>query len=388
MDLNRKNMKKILLLVFLSILLLVGLLNLSKVFAVAKILLGFLMPLIVGCCIAFIFNTLLLLIEDKLFAPLNRKNFKVWTRIRRPICLTLTVGLIAGVVFILLFLIVPELKRTFTVMIDNMPTYIKQIQSWTENLLKTWNIPAESLTIQINWEKIGSTFVEYFKNDSSFLNKTVDITASIFNGIFNFVLGIVFAIYILLQKEKLGNQVTRILYAYCPKHRADRVIEVATLSYKTFSRFVTGQFTEAVIIGILCFLGMQIFRMPYAPMISALVGATALIPVFGAFIGTGIGAFLILMDSPIKAVWFVVFIIVLQQLEGDIIYPKVVGSSVGLPGIWVLFAVTLGGCAMGVVGMLISVPISSILYSLLREAVDKRLARKQIKIPDDVGIPR
>ena len=171
----------------------------------------------------------------------------------------------------------------------------------------------------------------------------------------------------------------KVLNAVMNPEKLDKLLNLLRLANKTFTNFITGQLTEAVIIGALCFIGMTIFRMPYAPAISVLVGFTALIPVFGAFIGTAVGAFLILLVKPIQAVWFVIFIIVLQQFEGNLIYPKVVGKSVGLPGIWVLVAVTVGGNAMGVMGMLISVPLCSVLYAVSREAVNNKLKMKRIK---------
>ena len=177
-------------------------------------------------------------------------------------------------------------------------------------------------------------------------------------------------------KEKLCNQLDRVAHAYLKPDRYQRGKEIFQLTNRTFSNFVSGQVLEAIIIGTLCFIGMLIFRMPYAGPISVLVGFTALIPVFGAFIGTAIGALLILFLSPIKAFWFVIFIIVLQQFEGNVIYPRVVGKSVGLPGIWVLVAVTVGGGAFGFIGMLISVPVASLLYSLLRESVNRRNEQK------------
>ena len=194
------------------------------------------------------------------------------------------------------------------------------------------------------------------------------------------ILALVFALYILGQKERLSEQLKRVITAYLPEEKADRMFYIGELSNRVFSNFVSGQLTEATLLGLLCFLGMTIFRMPYASMVAILVGFTALIPLFGAFIGTGIGAFLILMVSPIKAFWFIVFIIVLQQIEGNFIYPKVVGSSVGLPSIWVFSAITLGSRMFGVPGMLISVPLCSVLYCLFREAVRKRINQKALTI--------
>lgn len=375
MELDRKTIKKILLIITFGIALFLGLQNISAVAKVLSAALGLLMPLIIGFCVAFILNVLLRVIEERAFAPINRKNPPLWGRVRRTVSIVLTLGVIIGMLFILVFMIVPELKRAFMLLIDNMPQYAEQVKAWLTQAAAVLKVDASTLnSLEIDWEKLSKTVLDYLKRDSGKLvNTTVGITTSIFSGIFNFILGVVFSVYILMQKEKLGSQAKRMLFAFLPEKWADEVLHVAALSNKMFSRFVTGQCTEAVIIGVLCFIGMVIFRMPYAPMISVLVGFTSLIPIFGAFIGTAIGAFLILMDSPVQALWFVIFIVVLQQMEGDIIYPRVVGSSVGLPSLWVLLAVTVGGSVWGILGMLVSVPISSVLYCMMREAVGARL---------------
>lgn len=378
MELDRKTIKKILLIVTFGIVLFLGLQNISAVAGVCGAALNLLMPLIIGFCVAFILNVLLKVVEERFFAPLNRKSSPLWSRIRRPICIILTLGIIVGILFILIFMIVPELKRAFGLLIDNMPRYVEQVKVWIAQAAAFLKVDASTLTnLEIDWEKLSATVLDYLKRDSGKLvNTTVGITTSIFSAIFNFILGVVFSVYILMQKEKLGSQGTRILYAFLPQRWAEKILHICVLSNKMFSRFVTGQCMESVIIGILCFNGMVIFRMPYAPMISVLVGFTALIPIFGAFIGTAIGAFLILMDSPMQAVWFVIFIIVLQQVEGDLIYPRVVGSSVGLPSLWVLLAVTIGGSVWGIMGMLVSVPICSVLYCLMRDIVGMRLKER------------
>lgn len=378
MELDRKTIKKILLIVTFGIVLFLGLQNISAVAGVCGAALNLLMPLIIGFCVAFILNVLLKVVEERFFAPLNRKSSPLWSRIRRPICIILTLGIIVGILFILIFMIVPELKRAFGLLIDNMPRYAEQVKVWIAQAAAFLKVDASTLTnLEIDWEKLSATVLDYLKRDSGKLvNTTVGITTSIFSAIFNFILGVVFSVYILMQKEKLGSQGTRILYAFLPQRWAEKILHICVLSNKMFSRFVTGQCMESVIIGILCFIGMVIFRMPYAPMISVLVGFTALIPIFGAFIGTAIGAFLILMDSPMQAVWFVIFIIVLQQVEGDLIYPRVVGSSVGLPSLWVLLAVTIGGSVWGIMGMLVSVPICSVLYCLMRDIVGMRLKER------------
>ena len=209
------------------------------------------------------------------------------------------------------------------------------------------------------------------------LSTTVNVAASIFNGVVTAFLAIVFSFYLLTNKEKLGSQIKQLLYAVLKEEHADYIIRVGRMANKTFANFLSGQCVEAVILGSLFFVSMSILQFPYALMISVLIGFTALIPVFGAFIGCAVGAFLILLVSPIRAFWFIVLFLCLQQFEGNVIYPKVVGTSIGLPGIWVLAAVTIGGGVGGLVGVLLSVPVASVLYALLRRDVHKRLACKE-----------
>ena len=226
-------------------------------------------------------------------------------------------------------------------------------------------------------DSLGTTLAEYIKNNSNqVIDVTLGIASNVVTGFVNVTIGFVFAIYFLAQKEKITSQFNKVMDAYLPKKRVNKIKEIAHLSNKVFSSFVSGQCIEAIIIGVLCFIGMILLRLPYASTISVLVGFTALIPVFGAFIGTIFGAFLIFMISPLQAIIFVMFIIILQQLEGNLIYPKVVGKSVGLPGIWVLVAVTVGASINGVLGMLLSVPICSIIYSILATNVKDRLEGK------------
>ena len=213
-------------------------------------------------------------------------------------------------------------------------------------------------------------------NTGAMINKTIGVTSNVLSGLFNFVIGFVLSIYILASKEKLCRQGARLLRVILPEAACDRIFRVLAMSSGVFTKFISGQCVEALILGALCYIGMLIFRMPYALMISALIAVTALIPVFGAFIGTSVGALMILLISPLKAVGFVLFIIILQQIESNVIYPRVVGNSVGLPGIWVLLSVTLFGSIFGAVGLLLGVPFCAVLYCLVRDFVKKREAEK------------
>ena len=311
------------------------------------------------------------------------KRQRLVSKIKRPLCLTLSFLVVLGVIFSVVFMIIPAIKETIVSFANKVPEYAKTVEGWYYTLVDflenyNFNLPEISLDISKITEIAKNIISNY---GDSVLDTTVNVTASIVSAVVDIVLGLVFAIYLLSQKEKLGNQARRAITAILKPERAKRVVDFTALTNGVFTKFVTGQLTEACIIGILCFIGMVIFKMPYAGIISILVGFTALVPIFGAFIGTGIGAFLILLESPIKAVWFAVFIIILQQLEGNLIYPRVVGKSVGLPGIWVLTAVTIGGGLFGVLGMLFSVPVCSVLYVIFREFVNKK--NKEYVTEDD-----
>lgn len=380
MELNKSNVKKILGIITFAVLLLVGAMHLDIVFGVLQKGVALLKPFIIGGAMAFIMNVLLRIVEDRLFAPLNRKNFSWWNRYRRPVCVVLTLGILIGIIFVLLFMIIPEIVHTGKMIGAQLPDQLDRFFGWAQNWLASLEIPTDVFQdIDIDWNKVVNLVTDSIKSGgSAVFNTTVGITSSIVGGITNLVLATVFSIYLLLQKEQLGAQLKNVMLAFLPGPKVETILSIGKLSNRIFSKFVSGQCTEAVILGVLCFIGMSIFSMPYAMMISVVIGVTALIPMFGAFIGAGIGAFLILMIDPMQAVWFIIYIIVLQQLEGNLIYPRVVGKSVGLPGIWVLVAVTIGGSLGGVMGILLSVPVCSVLYSLFRQLVWDRLKKKKI----------
>ena len=332
-------------------------------------------PFLIGLCFAYVVNLLLRPLE-KFWCLIWKKvkNQKKIQKLERPICLVLGYIIVLGIIFAIVFMIIPTLVDTVVSFSEKVPQYLANAEQWYGKVIDffahyNFELPELKLdTVQItNFAKdIISTY------GSNVLGTTVNITTSIVSAVVDLVLGIVFSIYVLSQKETLCRQSKKVVYSLLKPRVAKRTIDFAALTNSVFTKFVTGQLTEACIIGVLCFIGMLIFRMPYAAMISVLIGFTALIPMFGAFIGTGVGAFLILLESPIKALLFVVFIIVLQQFEGNLIYPKVVGKSIGLPGIWVLTAVTIGGRLFGVTGMLFGVPVASIIYVVFKEFINSK----------------
>lgn len=376
---TKKTVRYIILSVAAVVLLYWGLNNAEKVSSVFGGILNLAEPFIFGFCIAFIINVLLRPLEklwDRL--PKKKKTEKISKKLKRPVCLVLSTLIMVGIIFALLFMIIPEFKNTFGTLAKSFPQYITIIEGWLTDAVAFaenhgFTIPDFSFNVEKIMNVVGNAI-----NNSGIVDKTLDITGSIVTGIVNLVIAVAFSFYLLSQKEKLASSSKKAMFAFFREDKVNKLLGIIKLSDQTFTNFVTGQLLEAVIIGALCFVGMLIFRMPYAAVISVLVGTTALIPVFGAFIGTAIGAFLILFVSPIKALWFVVFIVILQQLEGNLIYPKVVGKSVGLPGIWVLAAVTIGGNLLGVAGILISVPLCAVLYTLVGQAIANRMKLKQI----------
>lgn len=380
MDLSKDVVKKIIGIVAFAIFLFVGLQNISKVISSLKIILSICSPFLIGAFIAFVLNVPLRFIEREIFTDNIKNKYKLGKKLQRPASLAITILLVVGVVFIVMFLIIPELVHTFRTLKATIPNSIIQVQSWAENWVGQFpEISNWVMNLTIDWDKLGKTIFDFLQRGAGdFLTSTVGVATSIVSGIIKVSIGFVFSIYILLQKEKLGRQSKKILYSFLPEEKADQVIYICSLCNKTFSSFLSGQCTEAVILGTLFFITMTVFSFPYALVISILVGFTALVPIFGSFIGFTVGVFLILMVNPTKALWFIVLFFTLQQIEGNIIYPRVVGNSVGLPSIWVLVAVTIGGSTMGVLGMLVNIPLFSVLYSLIRESVLKRLEERKI----------
>ena len=344
-------------------------------------LLSVLMPFIIGCMIAFVLNVLMIRIEKQLSKVIVNPKLKI---LKRVLSILGSIALVVGVVAIIIILIIPELVSAIKVIALSLPEVIDNLQNWTDSH-NIYLPQLENLINQIDVENLGNELSKFAKTEfSGMLDSTIDILAVIVNGIVNFVLGLVFAIYILMSKETLKDQTKRLINAYLPNKIANNIFEVARLSRTTFSNFIIGQTVEAFILGALCTIGMIILGLPYAPMVGSLVGITAFIPIIGAFIGGAIGAFMIFPVDYMQAFIFIIFLVILQQLEGDLIYPRVVGSTIGLPSIWVLFAVTVGGSLWGITGVLLGVPIVSVIYSLVKIQVKNR--EKRLKVKENVEV--
>lgn len=369
MKLSKKDIK---LLILYTVLLVFSFVYIKYLYVGLRYVIKIFMPFIIGLMIAFVLNVLVCVIENKWF-----KRLKWSSSVKRGISLTISILLVIGFFILLMLLIIPNLQDTIVIFAENIPDYLSNLKELLLKLNVSNNVINDIMETLSN---LGDTAKEYVLNNSGkVIEATFGIASNVLNAFVNVFIGIVFAIYFLIDKEKISRQFNNIMKAYLPSKSCNKIIDIAELSNRVFANFVSGQCLEAIIIGVLCFFGMIILRLPYAGAISVLVGFTALIPVFGAFIGTIVGAFLIFMVNPLQAVIFVIFIIVLQQLEGNLIYPHVVGKSVGLPGIWVLVAVTIGASINGILGMLLSVPLASIIYSILKTDVNLKLKKKNTR---------
>ena len=373
MNLNRETMKKLMLLIAFTILLLVGVQRLDAVFGALRFLWGIGFPFALGGAIAFILNVPMTALENWLFPEKRTRKSSLQRKLARPLSMVIAILLVLGVISLVIFVVVPELGTTVVGLGASVEAFLPRAQEWLEEIFRN-----NDQVVEMNWEKAVETAWNFFRSGAgSVLSSTMTVARTIISAVTNFFIGFVFACYVLLQKEKLGEQCRKLLKAVFPKKQVDYILHVCFLSHRTFSSFITGQCMEAVILGAMFFVAMSLLRFPYALLVGVLVAFTALIPIFGAFIGCVVGAFLILMVNPAQALGFIVLFQVLQQIEGNLIYPRVVGNSVGLPAIWVLVAVTVGGNLMGILGMLIFIPIVSVVYALLREWMYGRLEKKK-----------
>ncbi len=339
--------------------------------------LDLLMPLILGVFIALILNVPVHFFESHLFRKTKKEKVK---KLRRPVAMVLSVILILGILAGIVGLIIPELIDAVKIIIDGVIDIVNSI-SKAEMPSVLEKIPLgeqlyNNILTSVDWNKIVTSLQTWLtQQGSTIMNTAVGTVSSVVTWIVNFIIALIFAIYVLSSKEKLKNQTKRLVRAWIPEKIGNRLLHASSVGMKIFRSFVSGQTLEAVILGTLCMIGMLILQIPYAPTVGALVGVTAIIPVVGSFVGTVVGAFMILTVSPTKALIFIIYLLILQQIEGNLIYPKVMGDRVNLPAMWVLAAVTIGGGIAGPVGMLLGVPVTSTLYVLLREETEKREKR-------------
>ena len=380
MDLSKMSIKKIRELIVFTALLVVALWKFDVVLGVLKTIWDIIFPFVLGGAIAFLTNVPMSFLEKKIFENVKKKN-KIVRKLKRPISLILTIVLVVGVIALVMFGVIPQLTRTMGTLVTSINDFIPQMQSWIGEFFHN-NQEIMNLVDQIEFDpdqaiKWGISLLG--NGAGNMMNTTMSAVGSIVSGVATFFIAFSFACYILCQKEKLHIQIRKVFFAFLPRQKADTFLKVCSLTYRTFANFLAGQCLEAVILGSMFVVTLSILRMPYALLIGILIAFTALIPIFGAFIGCAVGSFLIFMVNPQQAILFVIVFLVLQQIEGNLIYPHVVGESVGLPSIWVLAAVTIGGNLMGIVGMLVFIPLLSVLYTIFREFVYLRLKKQNIK---------
>lgn len=372
MELNDNNMKRIRgLVLFTTAVVVIGV-NYRQVVQLAARILAISFPFLLGAAIAFVLNVPMRKLEKLL--PVSDEN-----KMKRPLCLTLTVIFVFGLVILVTFVVGPQLIDTLTSLQKSIPDFLMEVQRKAEAAFAQNPSAVNWISsIQIDWKSMIEGFLAFLTSGAgTVLTSTLSAAVSIVSGFTTFGIAFIFAVYILLQKEVLQRQSTKLLLAFFPDQISNQVVRIAGLTERTFSNFLTGQCVEAVILGLMFFVTLTVLKLPYALLVGVLIAFTALIPIFGAFIGCAIGVFLMLMVNPVQALVFTCVFFVLQQLEGNLIYPHVVGNSVGLPSIWVLVAVTIGGSAMGIVGMLIFIPLCSVLYSLLRDVVNEKMTVRQ-----------
>ena len=389
MELSRKTMKKLLLLIAFAALAFTAFQWIDGAARAVSFLLDLLAPFLAGGAVAFVLNVPMRFIESMLLPAPGGKRVagRRTRRLIRAVSLLLTFCFVVLVILILVLVIGPELVRTVSGLGVTIQAAVLRFLSWAEEMFATnpqvmeW---LETLSFDwrsINWQSLINQVVEFVRSGAtSIISSAFSTAMNVFSGVADTFIAFVFACYLLLQKEKLSLQCRKALYALLPRKGADQVVEVASLSHRIFSSFITGQCVEAVILGTMFFIAMSILNMPYAVLVGCTIAVTALIPIVGAFIGCGLGAFLLLMVSPMQALIFVAMFLILQQVEGNLIYPHVVGSSVGLPSIWVLAAVSIGGSLMGVAGMLIFIPLTSVVYALFRQFVYRRLRERGLRV--------
>ena len=380
MDLSKLSMKKIRELIIFTVLLVVALWKFEVVIDVLKTIWGIIFPFVLGGAIAFVINVPMSFLEKKIFGKIKEGN-KAGEKLARPISILLTIILAVGVIILVMFGVIPQLTRTIASLMMSIANFIPQMQDWirefshnNQDIMKLVN------QVQFNPDQAIKWGISILGNGAgNMMNTTMSAVGSIVSGFATFFIAFSFACYILFQKEKLYIQIRKIFFAFIPRKKAEAFLKICSLTYRTFANFLAGQCLEAVILGSMFVVTLSILKMPYALLIGTLIAFTALIPIFGAFIGCAVGCFLIFMVSPKQAILFIIVFLILQQIEGNLIYPHVVGGSVGLPSIWVLAAVTIGGNLMGIVGMLVFIPIVSVIYTIFREFVYMRLKKQHIK---------
>ena len=384
MELNKKNVRTILLIIVFTVLLFTAVQNIGAILGFVVDVWGVFASIIAGLAIAFVLNVPLKLFEDKLFYALREHRNSTVRRLLRPVSIVCSLLITLGVLLLLLLIVLPQLVDAVAAVISRMPGYINDLIVWLDDLLAPLDFSVSAMLDGVDWNaafnNISNTLSEgidgIINTAGSALGTAANVGTTIINGAIDVIFSVIIAVYVLAQKERIGRFIRRCMSAFLPRRIALGIERICTMAAETFSNFISGQLMDSFIVGLLCCIGMNIFRFPYANIIGVVVGVTSLVPLVGSFVGIVIGAMLTLTVDPLKALLFIVFVLCLQQVEGDLIYPKVVGKAVGLPGVIVLSAVLVGTNIAGIIGGLCAVPISAILYTLLREAVNNRISHR------------
>ena len=373
---DKKELKKYLIIGAVAVAVMVIVKNLSYIGSFISLIFTAFSPLVIGCAIAFVFNIIMSFFERHYF-PKSRK--KIAEKTKRPVCLLFSVCIVALGIFLIAKIVVPEVAESCKVLYNTIPDIAEKLKEWAiKNFENIPDIQKKISELDINWATVTENIASFLTSGATgLISSLVGIIGSFTLSITKICVGIAFAIYLLIYKDGIKKGVSRLKNAYLEKKTADKLQHIFDVTNKTFKSFFVGQFTEAIILGFLCSIGMLILRLPYAVMTGTVVGVTALVPIVGAFIGAIVGAFMILTVNPMQAVIFIIFLIILQQIEEKFIYPKVVGSSIGLPGIWVLASITVGGAMSGILGMLLGVPTVAVIYKLVCENLEKRESEKE-----------
>ena len=390
MKLDRKNVRIILLIITFAVVLYTAAQNLAAIYGAVATVWNVFGVVITGLAMAFVLNVPLKLFENRVFYGMSEDRRPYVRKMRRPVSLVCALVVTLGVIVILIAVIMPQLTATVAEVASQLPDYINSVVQWLRDFLSGFGITVDALEdFSVDWEQVFSDLTTYLKEGSanvsesaasagsSVVSTVTDVGGSVISTVMNTFLGLIVAVYVLAQKERIGHFMKRCIDAFLPHRASSAISRIASMASETFSNFVAGQFTDSCILGVLCYICMRNFRFPYPEVISVVIGVTSLVPMVGSFIGEVIGALLILIVSPIKALLFIVMVLAIQQVDGAFIYPRIVGKSVGLPGVAVFCAVIVGGNVAGVLGSLLGVPVCALLYALLREAVDARQKRRE-----------
>lgn len=367
---DKKEIKRYVFIAMLAVAVCVIVKNFSVISGICRLALGALKPLFIGCIMAYIFNIIMNSFEKHYFPKSNSRAVELT---RRPMCLLFSFAITFALIVMILRIVIPELAEAVGVLYDEIPPQFVKFRDFVENKFQQYpEIQQDISELEFDWASIAEKATKILTTGiTGILSSAVGIIGGVALTVTNIVLGLVFAVYLLLRKDKLYNDTNRLMNVTFSEGFNAKFRHICQTMHTTFTSFFIGQFVEAIILGSLCFIGMTALRLPYAAMSGTLVGVTALIPIVGAFIGAGISAFIILTENPMQALIFLIFLTILQQLEGNLIYPKVVGSSIGLPGLWVLAAVTVGGGLFGILGMLVGVPLAAGIYKLCFEKLEE-----------------